>query len=216
MIVPGAAVRRYARPAAESLTGRGIDARLLPAPGEPGIPADLRGYGAQLARQISTAAPVDLLIGLSVGAQAAAVAAAAVPPAQLGRLMLVSPTVDPSARTTSRLLGRWLAGGRLERPRLLPEQAPDWRRAGPRRLARVARSALAVRIEDLLPEVSAGLTVVHGERDVITPHAYAARLATDHCGRLILVPRATHSWPYADADRFADTVEAVLREDVLG
>lgn len=209
LIVPGAAVRRYVRPAAEALVARGIDARLLPAPGEPGVPADLRDYGAQLARQIDDA-PVDLLIGLSVGAQAAALAAVAVGPEQLRQLMLVSPTVDPPARTTPRLLGRWLAGGRLERPGLLPEQAPDWRRAGLRSLTQLVRSALAVQIEDLLPAVGAALTVVHAEHDVITSHSYAAQLAADHRGGLILVPRATHSWPYADADRFADTIEDVL------
>lgn len=217
LIVPGAAVLSYARPAAETLAGRGVDARLLPAPGEPGVPADLRDYGARLARRIAAGSRVELLVGLSVGAQAAAVAAAAVGSDRLGQLMLVGPTVDPQARTMPRLLGRWLAGGRVERPELLPEQAPEWRRAGLRRLARVTRSALAVRIEDLLPEVAAGLVVVHGERDVITSHAYASRLAVDSGGRLIVVPGATHSWPYADAARFADTVEAVLgREDVLG
>jgi hypothetical protein len=210
LIVPGAAVRQYARPAVEAVASRGIDARLLPAPGEPGAPADLQNYGEELARRISTGSPLDLLVGLSVGAQAAAVAATAVPTGQVRHVMLISPTVDPNVRTAPRLLGRWLAGGRLERPGLLSEQAPDWRRAGLRRLVRVVRSALAVRIEDLLPRLGAALTVGHAEHDVITSHSYAARLAADHRGRFIVVPGATHSWPYADADRFADTVEDVL------
>jgi fermentation-respiration switch protein FrsA (DUF1100 family) len=119
--------------------------------------------------------------------------------------------VDPQARTAPRLLARWLGGGRVERPTLLREQAPDWRRAGPRRLAELVRSALILRIEDIVPDVAATLTVVHGENDLITSHAYAARLAADHGGTLLVVPRATHSWPYADADRFADTIQDVLR-----
>ena len=113
--------------------------------------------------------------------------------------MLISPTVDPQARSGPRMFGRWLAGGRLEPPGLLFEQAPDWRRAGAARLIRVVRSALAVHVEDLLPAVAASVTVVHAERDVITSHAYAARLAAGHDhARLVVVPGATHSWPYAD------------------
>jgi pimeloyl-ACP methyl ester carboxylesterase len=142
-----------------------------------------------------------------VGAQAAAVAAARAP-GRVGHLVLVSPTVDPAARTTPRLLGRWLAGGRRESPGLLRVQAPEWRRAGVRSLAAVVRSALAVRIED---EVLDGvrLTVVHAERDVVTSHAYAAELAAAGGGRLVVVPAAAHSWPYQDADRFGDVVAAL-------
>lgn len=213
LVVPGAAVRRYVRPAVEALRARGIDAQLLAAPGEPGSPADLQDYGARLAHRIR-AGPVDLLVGLSVGAQAAAVAAAAVDPTQLGQLVLVSPTVDPQARTALRLLGRWLAGGRRESPRLLAEQAPDWRRAGPRRLARVVRSALAVPLEDTLAPLAAALTVVHAEHDVITSHDYAAGLATAYGGRLVLVPDATHSWPYADADRFVEVIARVIAHGI--
>ena len=213
LIVPGAGVRRYVRPAVEALRGRGVAAWLLPAPGGAGGPADLERYGAELARRLAagdSADPVELLVGLSVGTQAAAVAAAVLPPGRLRRLTLVSPTVDPRIRSAPRMLARWLAAGRLERPGLLAAQGPDWRRAGPRRLARVVRSSLRVRLEDVLPRVPVALAVVHGADDVICSHAYAAALAADHGGRLVVVPGATHSWPYADADRFADTVLGLL------
>lgn len=208
LIVPGAAVRSYVRPAADALRDRGVEVHLLAAPGEPDAQAHLRDYGQQLAHQINRDGSADLLIGLSVGAQVATVAATT--PARVRHLMLISPTVDPQIRTTPRLLGRWLAGGRLERPGLFLEQFPEWRRAGPRRLMQVLHSAVTVRIEDLLPSLRARLTVVHGEHDAITSHSYAAGLATDHGGALLVVPNATHSWPYADADRFADTVGALL------
>ena len=54
--------------------------------------------------------------------------------------------------------------------------------------------------------VAADVTVVHGEDDAVTSHAYAAALAADLEGRLVVVPGATHSWPYADADCFAATL----------
>jgi pimeloyl-ACP methyl ester carboxylesterase len=215
LIVPGAAVRSYVRPASDELRDRGIDAELLAAPAQPGAPADLDEYGRGLRERLEReeqGTPVDLLVGLSVGAQAAAVAAASPgrAPWRMGKLMLVSPTVDPAVRSTPRLLARWLAGGRVERPGLLGEQAPEWWRAGRKPLVRLVRSACAVEIERLLPRVAVPIVVVHGEHDLITSHDYAAALAADHGGRLVLVPGATHSWPYRDEHRFADLVTEVL------
>lgn len=211
VVVPGAAVRDYVRPAVERLRSCRVQVDLLPAPGGPGTPTDLAAYGRELgARLQDEASRVDLLVGLSVGAQVAAVAAATPGPTVLSRVMLVSPTVDPAARSTGRLVGRWLAGGRVESPSLLPRQLPDWWRAGPRRISRVARSSVAVEIERLLPSIAVPVDIVHAERDLITSHAYAARLA-DHPGaRLVLIPGATHSWPHGDEDRFADLVQSTL------
>ena len=208
LIVPGAGVRAYVEPAADGVRGRRIDVELLPAPGLAGAPADLRRYGEVLADRLRAGPPVDLLVGLSVGAQAAAVAAACAV-GRIRQLVLVSPTVDPTVRTAHELLARWLAAGRREPARLLLDQAPDWRRAGARSLARVVRSALAVRIEDEALDV-ARLTVVHAEHDAITSHTYAAALAAAYSGRLLVVPAAVHSWPYQDAGRFADVVGELL------
>jgi pimeloyl-ACP methyl ester carboxylesterase len=208
LIVPGAAVRAYVGPAADAVRERGVEVELLPAPGLAGGPADLRRYGEALAERLRAGPPVDLLVGLSVGAQAAAVAAAGAG-GQVAHLVLVSPTVDPAVRTVHGLLTSWFAAGRREPARLLLDQAPDWRRAGARSLARVVRSALAVRIED--EALDAGrLTVVHAEHDAITSHGYAAALAAVHSGRLLVVPAAVHSWPYRDAGRFGDTIAELL------
>jgi pimeloyl-ACP methyl ester carboxylesterase len=210
LIVPGAAVRAYVEPAADAARGQGLEVDLLPAPGLAGGPADLRRYGEVLADRLRTGPPVDLLVGLSVGAQAAAVAAAGAA-GRVAHLVLVSPTVDPAVRTARGLLARWLAAGRREPARLLLDQAPDWRRAGATSLARVVRSALAVRIEDEPLGAVGRVTVVHAEHDAITSHTYAAALAAAHSGRLLVVPAAVHSWPYRDAGRFADTVAGLLR-----
>jgi pimeloyl-ACP methyl ester carboxylesterase len=209
-IVPGAGVRAYVRPAADAVRRGGADAELLPAPGQPGQPADLRAYGERLARRLEETGGVDVLAGLSVGAQAAAVASA-LAPGRVRHLVLVSPTVDPRARSAPALIGRWLAGGRSEPVRLLREQAPDWRRAGVRSLVAVVRSALSVRIEDEPRDRTAQLTVVHAEHDPITSHAYAARLAAAGSGGLLVIPGAVHSWPYGDPERFAETVAELLR-----
>lgn len=212
MIVPGAAVRDYARPAVEELCGRGIDAELLAAPGEPGTPADLAEYGRELGARLD-AAPTDLLVGLSVGAQAAAVAAATRTEARpVGRLVLIGPTVDPAARTHARLVGRWLAGGRAEPGSLLISQLPDWWRAGPRRIAAVVRSALDVDIERVLDPLPVPTAIVHAEYDQITSHTYAADLATRIGARLVVLPGATHSWPHRHEHDFADLIDDILEE----
>jgi pimeloyl-ACP methyl ester carboxylesterase len=152
LLVPGAAVRSYVRQAVEELRDRGLDAELLPAPGEPGASADLGEYGRALGARVENGEPVDLLIGLSVGAQAAA--AAVTPtgprPARIRGLVLVSPTTGPPARTVPRLVGTWLAGGRREPLALPGEQLPDWRRAGPHRVVTVVRSTMTIDIERLL------------------------------------------------------------------
>jgi pimeloyl-ACP methyl ester carboxylesterase len=209
LIVPGAVVRSYVEPTERALRDQGVEATLLPAPGQPGSPADLADYGRELHRRLGTDGPVDLLVGLSVGAQAAAMTAA-VAGSQVRRLMLVSPTVDPVVRSRPRLMARWVIGGRVERSGMLAEQWPEWRRAGVRRISSVVGSAVRVAIEQLLP-VPAELIVVHAERDLITGHSYAAALAAEHGGRLIVVPGATHSWPFRDEDRFVAVVKQVLQ-----
>jgi hypothetical protein len=209
LIVPGLAVHGYAQEAAEALAAAGFDAALLPAPGEPGSSADLTEYGHELAGRIKRdGAPVHALVGLSVGSQSVAVAAART--SLVRHLVLVSPTVDPAVRTLPQLLVAWAASGRKEKPQLMLEQAPEWWRAGPRRLNAGLRSALEVQLEKVLPSVEAELTVVHTEHDGLTSHSYAARLAADHSGRLVVIPDASHSWPYRDADRFVRVMKMVL------
>src|SRR5689334_4029259 len=92
LVVPGLAVRSYARPPVRALRRAGIDATLLRPPAWTGAPADLAAYGARLAEAVEArGADVDLLVGLSVGTQAAAVASTRT--RRVRRLLLVSPTV---------------------------------------------------------------------------------------------------------------------------
>lgn len=109
IIVPGLAVRSYAEPAAQSLAPH--DVELLPAPTWRGVPDHVDTYGrwGLAARVRRSAAPVDLMIGLSLGTQAAAVAATE---CDVRTLLLVSPTIEPANRSRGRLLRTWLHGDR--------------------------------------------------------------------------------------------------------
>ncbi len=82
--------------------------------------------------------------------------------------------------------------------------------AGPVNVIGGLASAQRVVLEDVLADVRCPVTVVYGEADEVSSHSYAAFLAAEHGGRLIIVPQATHSWPFEDSDRFAAVVETLL------
>jgi pimeloyl-ACP methyl ester carboxylesterase len=211
VVVPGLAVHRYVRDPCAALAEHGCDVELETAPGARGAPAHLDAYGKWLATRLRTSSTVDLLIGLSVGAQAAAVAAATTP---VRHLALVSPTVAPTHRSLPALLAAWLREGRQEPARLLIEQLPDWLDAGPRRIVAVIRSALTVHLEDVLDRVAAPLSVVYGDQDMVSSYEYAAALAAGPGRRLLVVPGAAHSWPYRDPTRFVEVARGLLSQPV--
>ena len=206
VIVPGLAVRGYARGAAAALAQAGFEVDLLAPPAWHGEPTDLRAYGRRLAHRLETdGRRLAVLVGLSVGTQAAAVAAAETD--LVDHLLLVSPTVDPSRRSRGRLLAAWLKKENHPNSPTLRSQVPDWSRAGVVQIYRGFTSAIAVPLEDVLSEVSTSVAIVHAEADQLTAHAYAAGLAAQHDARLILMPDAPHSWPVGDAERFVELIE---------
>jgi pimeloyl-ACP methyl ester carboxylesterase len=96
LVVPGLAVQGYADLAVGALRAAGLDAELLDPPAWRTVPADLELYGRQLGRRLhEDNRPVAVLIGLSVGTQAAAVAAA-VAGRHVQALLLVSPAATSS------------------------------------------------------------------------------------------------------------------------
>jgi pimeloyl-ACP methyl ester carboxylesterase len=202
-VLPGVGVRAYLVPTMAALAARGLDVDLLPAPGQPGMASDLRRYAEQVGPVLRRMRP-DLLVGLSVGCQTAGLVTVDDRPSP--RVVLVAPTVDPAFRTLPRLLARWARAGNRESSGLLRPQASDWADAGIGGLAAVLRSAVRVPLEQCDVGGSAHVTVVHGEQDVVTSHAYAASLAARWGGRLVSVPQASHSWPYDDPDRFGDVL----------
>jgi pimeloyl-ACP methyl ester carboxylesterase len=205
VIVPGLAVRSYAKDAAAELERRGYSVTLLAAPTWKGYPKLLKSYGSQLAGRLDRAGEtVDLLVGLSVGTQAAAVTA--VQSSTVRRLLLVSPMVDPGDRTPRRLLSAWLFRKQEGDP-ASTAQIPDWKRAGVPRILAGFLSALDIRLEQVLPAFDGELTIVQPEWNTLSTSAYAERLATDNDARFVFMSDASHSWPVGDSPRFADLVD---------
>lgn len=211
LVVPGLAVRGYAENAVDALREAGYDAVLLTPPSWRGTDVDLSSYGQHLAREIDDdGRSVSVLVGLSVGTQAAAVTAAASPLVE--RLLLVSPTVDTAIRSRSALLATWMLRGEPGGPSMLFDQIPDWVHAGPLRIFRGFSSAVANELEKSIPGISAEITIIHSELDPITSHAYASRLAAEYGCRLLLVPNGPHSWPIDDAARFVALLDRMIHD----
>ena len=211
VIVPGLAVRSYAEPAAEALRASGYRVSLLRAPSWRRTPVTMRRYGEALAAQLDErGAPIDLLVGLSVGSQAAALAASKT--SLVERLLLVSPTVDPAIRSWHGLLGRWLAGDDSHSDPSAGQQVGDWAQAGVPRIAVGFFSTLSLPIEVPLAAVSARVTVVHAEHDYLGSLAWATSLAERVGARLEIRSGAAHSWPVNDPGGFVELVDRLMQE----
>jgi hypothetical protein len=210
VIVPGLGVRTYAEDAAGRLRRDGHRVSLLRAPSWRGAPTDLEAYGRLLAEDLARRDErVDLLVGLSVGTQAAA--AAALASSRVHGLLLVSPTVDPRLRSLPRLLRAWWSGNEGHGEPGFAEQVPDWARAGvPRLAAGFVGTLRAVPLEQVLPHVEAQVTVVHAQHDDLGSESWAQQLATGAGGRFVRRADAPHSWPVGDADGFAALVGELL------
>jgi pimeloyl-ACP methyl ester carboxylesterase len=210
LLVPGLGVRTYLRQAVASVAERGHDVTLLRPPAWSGVATDLEAYGLALADRLDREdSPVDLLVGSSVGTQAAAVTAANSD--RVARLLLVSPTIDPRRRTWARATWALMRGNpRADDPPTL-RQGVDWVSAGvPRLVATLASSLRTRQLEELMPAVRADVTVVHTEYDYLGSEPWAAHVAERGGGTLLTAPRASHSWPYGDTAGFTDLVDHLI------
>ena len=208
IVVPGLAVHGYVAPPVQHLCDNGHHATLLRPPAWRGVDQDLELYGRHLAADIERdGAPIDVLMGLSAGTQAAAVAASLT--SLVSRLVLVSPTVDPAYRSMIKQFFVFVRGDPHDKSAFY-RHVPDWARAGIPRIFRGFASAIGLYLEDILPGVAAEITVIHTEYDPLTTHAYAAQLAEMASGRLVLIPGVSHSWPQQDSARFLEFINGLI------
>lgn len=207
-IVPGMAVREYARPAADAVSARGHRVDLLRAPSWRGVPVGLDEYGYKLAEQIdSKGVDVDLLIGLSVGTQVAA--AAATRTDRIKTVMLISPTFDPNIRSMRGTMSRWFERGEGDDQSDWGRQLRDWTHTDPVRIGMALRSALRSPLENVLPDVRADLITVHAQHDRMSRPEWVESLAVENNGRYHYQTGGKHSWPVEDVETFADYVDEV-------
>jgi pimeloyl-ACP methyl ester carboxylesterase len=161
---------------------------------QPIHPLDIPGLADALRRWLldNQLAPA-IVVGVSFGCQVA-VDLAARHPATIDRLALIGPTVDPEARSATRLALRWARNAPRSSPRLAPTIVHDFIDAGPWRSVRTLRRALEDPIEEKLSEIEAPTLVVRPERDHLVPEAWAKRVAKlIPESELVVLPKASHS-----------------------
>lgn len=216
--------------------GLGVSVRYLEptmaalAPQHPVAGLDLPGFGrsgappstldtAGLARALAAWLDVRgigpaILIGNSYGCQVIVELVMQDPGRGVG-LVLNAPTMDPAHRTVLGQVLRAIADIPYEPPRLALLVARDYLRAGPLRLLRTLRHALADHIEEKLPAIAAPAIIVSGARDPVVTVAWAAQAAR-LVGRsvhgaagatLSVVPAAAHALPYDDPVSFAAIID---------
>jgi 2-hydroxy-6-oxonona-2,4-dienedioate hydrolase len=216
VLIPGlGASSRMILPTARLLPpGRDVFVVELPGQGgsaKPDRALDLPAYAAIVAawgkaRGIERA----VWLGHSFGAQVL-LELAVDRPELIDRLVLVSLTVDPEARTLSGQLGRLILDASREPPRLLYVLARDYLQTGPRELVHFAGVALGDRVEEKLPAVEAPTLLVGGERDPLVPAGWTRRMEElAPRAQVVIIPGAAHAVPYSAPGDLALAVDEFL------
>ena len=136
-------------------------------------------------------------LGHSLGSQVVA-GLARRHPRLVERLVLAAPTIDDRERGVLPELLRLLRDAPREPPSLIPVVAAAYLRAGPARIFRTLRYALADRIEEKLPDLGMPALVVRGGRDPVVSEPWTEKV----CrllprGRLAVVPAAAHALQFS-------------------
>jgi pimeloyl-ACP methyl ester carboxylesterase len=219
VLLHGLAVsHRYLMPLAARLAGHHpvhvLDLPGFGLSGDPGRVLGVAEHAEHLADWLQAAelSPVAVL-GNSFGCQVA-VELAVRHPEHVRGLVLVGPTMDPTARTAVRQVLRWLRDTAREDPLQLPILVRDVRDAGLPRVVGTLSHALRDPIEDKLPLVRVPVLVTRGSGEPIVPLAWAATAARlpPH-GELAVVP-GPHNANYGAADHLGALVRAFLHRRV--
>lgn len=113
------------------------------------------------------------------------------------RIVLVGPTVDPTARTVPRILHRWRQESATQSRALQRLLVREYARAGVRRAVATLQAALRDRPEDRLPYLDMPALVLRGADDPVITPAWAREVARRlPRGRLTTVPDAPHAMSF--------------------
>ena len=127
-------------------------------------------------------------------------------------LVLVGPTVDPSARSALRHAFRLALDAWFEPPKLTGIVIRDYLRYGPARLARQARHALDDAIEERLPAIQAPSLVLRGAHDPLCPAPWAQQAALLLRTRLVTIAGAGHAAHFSHPGQVAAEITRLAAE----
>jgi pimeloyl-ACP methyl ester carboxylesterase len=148
----------------------------------PGRGVEIREYADLVGAAIDGLGLDDpVLVGHSMGTQVVADLAARRP--GISTVVLISPVVDPAARSVPRAALRFLRSSVREPTRIKVLAIRAYLVCGVRWFLRVLPRMMRYRIEDRLPAIRASTLVIRGEHDAVAPRAWVEEM-----GRLL--PRA--------------------------
>lgn len=152
------------------------------------------------------------LVANSFGCQVAAEVAVRRPDL-VDRMVLASPTLDPSARTVGHLLKRWVQESKTQSWPLRRLLVAEYARAGVTRAVGTIRQLLTDRIEDKLPFIDLPTLVVRGTDDPICPQQWA-QTVTELLPRaeLLTVQGAPHAMNFDAPTEFVEAIRPFLME----
>lgn len=131
----------------------------------------------------------------------------------LAGMVLVGPTVDPSARTWHQQLGRWFRDLPHEPLALAPVLWRDAREAGAQRLWTTFQDGLRHDVEVAVAGIPVPVLVVRGEHDTIAPHGWCRRLRdAAPRGALTTVPGAGHVANFSHPKVLGQCVDDLLAD----
>lgn len=135
-------------------------------------------------------------------------------PALVERLILVSPTVDPNARSVFRQFLRLLLDVPREPLSLIPIVVTDYLKAGLGRMAKTFAYAMQDQVEVKLTRVQCPALVVRGGRDPVVPQRWAEEVARLlPLGRLAVIPDSAHAVNYNSPGQLARAVINFLTDE---
>lgn len=191
----------YMAPTAERLASHlrvhAIDLPGFGLSGKPPQTLDIRGLAEALVRWMGAAGmPRASFLANSLGCQVVT-ALAVLHPHRAERLVLLGPSADPDAGTST-VARRLLHDALHEDPKLLFLHARDDMRAGVRRIWRTARSAMTDDIYQWAPACRTPTLILRGARDPVFPEAAARRLARRMPNAIVAeIPDAPHAANYS-------------------
>lgn len=173
----------------------------------PRRPLDVEELADVLADWIRSESLAPLVVvGNSFGCQVAAELAARHPDLVRG-LVLTGPTVEPNARSFTRMVLRLAVDTSREPIRLAGILSVDYTAFGPKNWIGTGRIAIRHRIEDVLPRVGVPTLIVRGSRDALLSRAWA-----DRCTALVPdasfaeIPGAAHAVNYNSPTQVAGLI----------
>jgi 2-hydroxy-6-oxonona-2,4-dienedioate hydrolase len=159
--------------------------------------------------------PSATLLGNSLGCQII-VQLALQYPELIERAILVSPTMDPKARTIHQEAGRLLMDMPCEPPHFLPVLLREYLAAGITRTLRTLQYALDDPVEEHLPHVHIPTLVVRGSRDPIVPQEWAEKvnlLLPD--SQLVVIEGAGHAVNFNAPDQLVPLIQSFIKSTSL-